>query len=402
MWRLASRNILRQRARTALTLAAVALGVASLVLTGGFVADMLAQLREATIHSQLGHLQIYKRGQFESGGQRPFEFLIDDATTVMRAAASVRGIAAQGRRLSFSGLIDNGKGELPIFGEGVEPAVEARIGSALSIISGRQLAADDRFDMVAGEGLAHAMKLKVGDSANLVLSTREGALNTFDFRVVGISRSLSKEHDARAVRIPLDAAQELADTSAVNAIVVLLDDTDDTERARNDLEHALPSDVEVKTWQELAEFYKSTAALYERQFGFLQVIIMVMVLLSVANSVNMSLHERTGEFGIMRALGRSSSDVFKLAVLETAVLGIAGASLGILIGIVLALVVSAVGIPMSPPPNSESGFTAAIRVVPSVLAAAFGLGVVASIAASLLPARHLARIPLVDALRRAL
>jgi putative ABC transport system permease protein len=156
----------------------------------------------------------------------------------------------------------------------------------------------------------------------------------------------------------------------------------------------------VKTWDELAEFYNSTAALYQRQFGFLQLIILVMVLLSVANTVNMSLHERTAEFGIMRALGRTGRSVFALAVVETAVLGVIGAALGVVAGIILALVISAIGIPMSPPPNSESGFTAGIRVVPWVIAVAFASGVIATIGASLLPARHLARLPVVDALRR--
>jgi putative ABC transport system permease protein len=59
-----------------------------------------------------------------------------------------------------------------------------------------------------------------------------------------------------------------------------------------------------------------------------------------------------------------------------------------------------IGIPMPPPPNFESGFTAAIQIVPMILAAAFGLGILASIAAALLPARHLARIAVVEALRR--
>ena len=53
-----------------LTLAAIALGVASLVLGGGFVDDILLQLREATIHSHLGHLQVYKIGQFAIERQR--------------------------------------------------------------------------------------------------------------------------------------------------------------------------------------------------------------------------------------------------------------------------------------------------------------------------------------------
>jgi putative ABC transport system permease protein len=400
MFKLALRNILRQRARTGLTLAAIALGVASLVLSGGFVEDVLLQLRELTIRSQLGHLQVYKRGQFASGGHHPFNFLIEDAPAIAHAVDALPEVVDRAARLNFSGLISNGHGELPILGEGVEPEREARIGSAISMLAGRRIAASDDFGIMVGEGLANALKLKVGDSVDLVLTTREGAMNTLDFRIVGVFRSLSKEFDARAVRIPLRAAQELTATSGVSAIVVLLADTDLTTRARAELESRLPPGYEVKTWQELAEFYNNTAALYQRQFGVLQLIILVMVLLSVANSVNMTLHERTPEFGIMRALGRTGRDVFRLAVLETVLLGTIGAALGIVVGVVIAAVISMIGIPMPPPPNSESGFTGAIRIVPTILATAFALGTFASAGAALLPARQIARIPIAEALRR--
>jgi putative ABC transport system permease protein len=400
VFKLARRNILRQRTRSGLTLAAIALGVASLVLSGGFIDDILLQLREATIRSQLGHLQIYKSGQFASGGHHPYDFLIESPDVIERVVDAVPGVVARAARVSFSGLISNGRGELPILGEGIEPEPEARIGSAISMLAGRKLTAGDNFGVMVGEGLAHALKLKVGDSVNLVLATREGAMNTLDFKLVGVFRSLSKEYDAHAVRIPLRAAQELTATSGVNAVVVLLAATDLTARARADIEARLPSGYEVKTWQELADFYNSTAALYERQFGVLQVIILVMVLLSVANSVNMTLHERTPEFGIMRALGRTGRDVFRLAVLETALLGAVGAAIGVAVGAALAAVISAIGIPMPPPPNSESGFTAAIQIVPTILAAAFAVGILGSIGAALLPARHLARTPVAEALRR--
>jgi putative ABC transport system permease protein len=398
--KIALRNILRQRARAGLTLAAIALGVASLVLSGGFVEDILRQLREATIHSQLGHLQIYREGRFASGGHRPFDFLLDNAPTIVRTVAPLPEVDVQAKRLEFSGLLGNGRGELPILGEGVEPAAEARIGAAFTVLAGRPLQASDRFAAVIGEGLAAAMKLKPGDRINLMLSTREGATNTLDFNVVGIFRSLSKEYDARAVRVPLAAAQELTASDAVSSIVVLLKDTGATDAVRSELLRRLPNGLEVKTWRELAEFYNSTAALYQRQFGFLQIIILVMVLLSVANAVNMTLHERVPEFGIMRALGHTGRDVFRLAVLETAMLGAVGALAGILAGAILAVVISAIGIPMAPPPNSESGFVAGIRVVPWVLALAFASGLLATVIAALLPARHLARIEVVEALRR--
>jgi putative ABC transport system permease protein len=245
------------------------------------------------------------------------------------------------------------------------------------------------------------MKLEPGDRVNLVTSTREGAANTLDFEIVGVARSLSKEYDARSVRLPLQAAQELTDVAGASAFVVLLARTEDTGRARAMLASRLPPGLEVKTWHELDDFYKNTAALYERQFGFLQGVILVMVLLGVANSMNMTLHERTAEFGIMRALGRTGREVFLLAIAEAALLGAIGALAGVIAGAALAWLISAIGIPMAPPPNSESGFHARIQVVPVVLAAAFALGLLAAVCGSLVPARHVTRVPLSDALRRA-
>jgi putative ABC transport system permease protein len=400
---LALRSVLRQRMRTALTLAAIAFGVASLIISGGYVEDLLLQLREATIHSRLGHLQIYKAGQYASGGQRPFDYLIDNTAMIDRAVAGLPGVVAQARRLSFSGLVGNGRGDLPVIGEGVQPGPERLIGTALTMLSGRRLTADDRYRLVVGEGLASALKVKVGDSVNLVLTTRDGAMNTLEFDVVGVFRSLSKEYDARGVQIPLSAAAELVDTNGVSAIVVLFDRTAQTETAAALLATQLPAaQFEIKTWRELADFYNGTAALYERQFAVLQAIILVMVLLSVANTVNMTLHERIAEFGVMRALGRRSVDVFRLAVLETAAMGILGGILGVVVGVAVALLVSKIGIPMPPPPNSEAAFTASIQLVPSVIVTAFLLGVTGAVIASVYPARKIARVPVVEALRQAI
>jgi len=401
MLKLAFRNIFRQRARAGFTLAAIALGVAGLVLSGGFVQDILFQLRESTIHSQLGHIQLHNRG-LAPGNQLASESLIDDPALIGDVVRRVPGFVVQAQRLGFSGLLSNRRGGLPIVGEGIEPGAEAKIGSAVTMLSGRRLSGTDRYAILVGEGLANALKLRIGDSVDLSLATRAGAANALEFKVVGIFRSLSKEYDARAVQIPLPAAQEATDTPGASSIVVLLENTDQTAVAVQWLEARLPASLQAQTWQELATFYNSTEALYRRQFGVLQAIILLMVVLSVANSVNMTLHERMQEFGIMRAIGRSGMGVFADCMLETALVGMIGSLLGVCVGVAVAVGVSAVGIPMPPPPNSESGFQGAIQVVPGIIAAALGLGVAASIAAALLPARHLARISIIDALRRGL
>ncbi|MCP5241059.1 MAG: FtsX-like permease family protein, partial [Zoogloeaceae bacterium] len=122
--------------------------------------------------------------------------------------------------------------------------------------------------------------------------------------------------------------------------------------------------------------------------------------LSVVNSINMSTFERQSEFGTLRALGNRPRDVFRMLMAEGLVLGVGGASIGVLVGILIAAVVSAIGIPMPPPPNANVGYTAFIRIVPEILAKAWLIGLVATVLAAMLPARRTVKTPIVDALRQ--
>jgi putative ABC transport system permease protein len=401
MWKLALRNVLRHKARTGMTLLAIVVGVASLILSGGFVQDIFRQLGEALIHSQSGHVQLSRSGYFERGARSPEKFLIADPEPLRKSIAALPGVDDVMGRVYFAGLLNNGRSDLPIVGEGIEPAREARLGSGVIILAGRALREQDANGMMVGHGLANALKLKPGDWATLVMNTAGGALNSQEFQVVGVFQTFSKDYDARAVRLPLAAAQEMLASSGVNTLVVSLGKTEDTDATAAALiQRHEKQGLEVKTWLQLNDFYAKTVEMYDAQFGVLRIIILLMVLLSVANSVNMTVFERVGEFGTMMALGNRSARVFQLIVAENAILGLIGAVAGVVLGIALALAISAVGIPMPPPPNSDMAYTGHILVVPSVVAGAFVVGLVATVAAALLPAARVHRIPVVDALRQ--
>ena len=70
MFKLALRNILRQKGRTATTLAAIVVAVVGLILSSGFVEDIFAPLGEVIIHSQSGHLQVGKARYFTYGSRQ--------------------------------------------------------------------------------------------------------------------------------------------------------------------------------------------------------------------------------------------------------------------------------------------------------------------------------------------
>lgn len=378
------------------------MGVASVIVAGGFVQDIFNHLAESTIRSQTGHLQIARAGFFASGSRSPEKLLIDDAAALERVLAAEPEVTDHMGRLQVAGLLSNGRADLAVVGEGVEPEKEARLGTYVDILHGRRLAPADRFGIVVGEGVAQSLTLRVGDPVSLLVSTPQGAVNALDFEVIGISRSFSKEFDARSVKLPLSAAQELLDTRGVNVIVVTVARTPDAGRVAQTLAPALlPLDLQVKPWHEISDFYGKAVDMYAKQFGVLQAIVLLMVILSAVNCVNTTTFERIDEFGTMRALGDRNADVIALILAETVILGLGGAAAGVLLGGALAAGISFVGIPMPPVPNSNLEYTARIVFDPGTVAYAFASGAGATVVAAIPASLRISRISIVDALRQA-
>ncbi|TAK90365.1 MAG: ABC transporter permease [Burkholderiaceae bacterium] len=401
---LAFRNLSRQWVRSGMTLAAIAFGVAGLILTGGFIRDVYHQLAEALIHSQTGHFQIARDGYFHLGSQSPEKYLIKNPELLAARVRQVPDVVDVMARLDFSGLLNNGETDLSVRVEGIEPERENRLGSYVRMVAGTQLPVGDPHGVLLGKGVADRLKLKSGDPVTLVTNTPEGALNTIELTVRGVFVSAAKDYDDRIVRIPLPAAQEVLTVAGATRLVVLLQQREQTDSAVVATRALLAGNgaqpMEISTWIQLNDFYTKTVNMYDHQFAVLQIVILVMVMLSVANAVNMSIFERTGEFGTMRALGNRSHYISRLVMLENCLLGATGALIGVVLGLALAVLISWIGIDMPPPPNMSQGYTAAIRVTPGILGSAFLIGVCATVVACVWPALKVSKKPIVDALRQ--
>lgn len=385
-----------------MALAAVIFGVTGLIVSGGFVQDIFVQLGEAIIHSQTGHVQVFRRDFLERGMRQPERFLIESPDRLGARLAAAPGVTEVAARLNFSGLLNNGRRDLAIIGEGIEASKEARLGGYLKVITGRQLSDKDTFGMMVGQGVAAALGLSVGDLATVIVNTSDGALNTLDLEVIGVFQSFSNDFDSRAIRIPLRSAQDLLLTEGANLMVISLKETAQTDAVHARLLPLLPSDIEARTWYQLSDFYEKAVQLYDRQFGVLQLIILFMVLLSVANTVNMGVAERLSEFGTLQALGNSRQQVFRLILFENVLLGAIGAAGGLVIGLLAAETISTIGIPMPAPPNSNQGYTAHIQLDVWTSLKAVAIGFSSAALASLLPARRVSRTPIVDALHHSI
>lgn len=398
--RLAFRNLARNKNRTLVAILTVAGGVTAFLLAGGFINWVFHDMREATIHSQLGHIQIIRPGYFEKGIADPYAYLLPGTSAEEDMIRSTEGVTSITPRLAFSGLVSFGDVSVGFTGEGIDPVRERPISSRITIKDGRDLESMDDTSAILGEGLAKSLGVKPGNSIVLLGTAANGSANAIEVTVAGTFFTIYKEYDDTALRLPIPLARKLMRVSGATSWVALLNNTELTtgtiEAIRPSL---LPKDFQIVSWTELADFYNKTVVLFSKQVDVVKIIIGLIIILTISNTQTMSVLERTTEIGTSLALGVRSSEILRLFLLEGVMLGIAGGLIGISLGYALGAVISAIGIPMPPPPGMARGYTGQILVSSTLAIDALLLAFVTTLLASVMPAWRASRMNIVDALR---
>ena len=401
---LSVRNIFRNGRRTAITVFSIVIGFAAMACFGGFIEFSFEGLRENTIRTQLGHLQIYAHGYWKKRVSDLESVLIADPDEVMERIADLPGVATVTPRLSFSGLGSTGNATVNMSVIGVDPEAEQDFSDFEILVEGRTLEPDDPEAGLIGEELRNGLGAEIGDWVTVLTSSFDGVINAVDFRVAGVVRTGSKEYDSVFAKVPIELAQRARETEEVERIVVLLENTEDLQELQPRIEEILSKldrKFEIRRWDELAGFYDAVVALYTGIFTVFAGIVGVVVMFSVANTMTMAVFERTGEIGALRAIGARRSTLVAMFLTEGVGVGLLGASLGVVASWLIAGAVEmAGGIPMPPPPGMSQGFQAYFNLTGGVLLDAFAVTVAATLVSSVYPAFAASRIRIVEALQQ--
>jgi putative ABC transport system permease protein len=397
--RIAWRNVIRQGRRSLIAIFAIGCGVIAMMLTEGFIEWLLWANREGVAVTQLGHIQIAKPGYYENGKSDPFPYLLPRAIPDLQADLFGQDLKSITPRLDFSGLISHGDSTLSFVGQGIDATNDPGL-HYLAIVDGQTLAAEDPKGILVGVGLAANLDIRVGDNVVLLTGTRTGGMGAIEAHVRGLASTSMKAYDDSMIRVPIGLARQLLRTEGAHVWVVSLRDTDRTgvitDRLRKDT--ALTT-YEIQPWTALADFYNKTVELLGRQVAVVRTIIAAIIVLSITNTMTMSVIERTVEIGTAMALGVQRQRILGQFVMEAALLGIIAGACGAVIGFLAAMAISAVGIPMPPAPGMSRGFTASIMITPAIVGDALLLAVVSTLLASAYPAWRASRLEIVNALR---
>jgi putative ABC transport system permease protein len=393
-------NIIRQTRRSLTAILAIAFGIMALLLGSGFIEWNLWYGRESTIHSQLGHVRVFKPGYLESGLADPFAYLLPNDVSQITKIESVAQVRSLAPRLAFNGLISLGESTISFIGEGVDGEREQALSRSMTIVAGEGLSPQDPKGIIIGQGLAANLGAKPGDTVVLLVNTPSGGVNAVEGRVRGLFATITKAYDDSALRVPIAMSRKLLRVSGSHSYALLLDKTEHTDAVVAQLRERFRGEpLEFVPWSQMADFYNKTAELFSRQVSVVRLIIALIIVLSISNSLMMSVMERTREIGTMMALGTKRAGVLRLFLAEGALLGMFGGVIGLVAGWLAALGVSAIGIAMPAPPGMAFGYTAEIMVTWPMALQAFALAVFTTLAASVYPAWKASRMEIVNALR---
>jgi putative ABC transport system permease protein len=414
LFKLALRGLLRNRRRSMVTLLAIAFGFAAIALFAGYTHNVYDGLGRQSIHGEmLGHLTISKTGMRTEGKLYPEKYLLtaNEVSAISTLVKEEKQVELVAPRLGLSGLVSNGRASTIFMAEGVEPTAAKRLQSGAltdeerksGMFDNLMASLDDARPEVVNlsDGLAEMLHLKVGGQAAVLVNTLSGQANALDITLGKSFNTGNAGSNDKFAFVSLSLAQSLLDAEGrADRLTVLLDDVAQTEPMRVVLLKKLSVagyDVEIKTWQELSDFYTQVHGMFDMIFGFIFSIVITVVIMSVANSMGMTVIERTREIGTLRAIGLKRSGVIRLFTLESMLLTIIGCVTGLLIALCVRWGINVAHI-FYTPPNSASAVPLLIDMDAGRIIFTFiMMGIVGTLAAYL-PARRAAKKDIIDAL----
>jgi putative ABC transport system permease protein len=241
---------------------------------------------------------------------------------------------------------------------------------------------------------------------DLLAATATGSPNVVSLTVTEARYQSPREFDDMYVGMTIGLAQQLlygrGEHKAV-AIAIQLRRTADVAKAKARLEsmfRARKLDLEVHDFRELNPEYNQVIGLFSAIFVFIAVIMGIIVLFTVVNTMTMTVMERINEIGTIRAMGVRRSGVRRQFLLEGSLLGVLGATAGVVLSTVIAVWFNSLGATWIPPGESSPIPLRLLTTGVAWLQFAVWLGLVLmATVAAYVPARRAAGMKVVDALR---
>lgn len=340
--KLSWKNIWRNKRRTLLTINAIGFGVMALVALHNYYDGFHEQVIHNVIRYQSGHLVVSYPGYHLRNNPQIF---IKTPVKIDHWLKEQDTVQTYSHRVALQGMVSTAYGSANIGIVGIEPKRERDVTKFSSnMVVGKYLAEkkEKTKAIVIGKELAKVLKAEIGTKVVVLTQGIDGSIGNELFFVQGIFKTQS-DADKGLAFIHIEDARSILSLpkTAVHQVAIVLKSETDLVPVRDSFRSFFGSPAEAKllveSWKDLQKPVMAMIELNKSANRLLMFIILFVAALGIANSVLMSILERTREFGVMFAIGTTKVEVMRFVMVETMLLGIVGVLLGNFMGLGLTM-----------------------------------------------------------------
>lgn len=399
-WVMAYRDLIRNKRRTVITFIAISLGLTLVIFMNGLITGMMNNMLKDTIRLESGHVQLRAESYEVVKTSLLWQDLLNNADEIAAKAKAMPEVQAVSPILWAGGILGTVSESTNVRVSGIDTTSALFDPIREGLRDGEFLSEDGRGEILIGQKLADELKVGVGDRINLAVGNPDGLPEEGSFTIVGLINTGFPGIDNANVFLSLAQAQAITGSgNRASTVRILLNDEADTEAVVAAMQ---APGIQVLDWKELNEFIMTTMETGTAFYAILYAIIFLVVAVIIANTLLMSVFERTREIGILASLGMKGRQIMTMFLFEATILGLIGCFFGIILGGVLVWYFSINGIyygelgdAMGDLAFGNSLYTALVPL--NLLSMSFWMMVVIIIV-SLYPAWYAARLQPVEAL----
>ena len=402
---LAWKNLSRYKRRTAITVAALAVGVTFYIWIDGWLVGAETESERNLIWYETAAAKIMNVSYWEDIETFPLKHVVA-APATLEAGLEAAGIAYT-RRTVFAGELFFGDGAKPVKMVALDPATDGRVYRLDQSISEGSFLEGTGEGILLGEWLARDLGIQVGDPVVVRTRTRYGAFQTLDLEVAGILNSPNPVINKGTGFVSLAAIEEAMEMEgAVSELALYFPDWQQPQARLAQIEPLLAGNPELTllSWRDLAQDYLMFAKMKQSGSGIYLLLVFIIAAVGITNTMLMAVYERVREIGMMRALGMKNSAIRLAFLLEAGGIGLLGSGLGVVLGSLITFFMVRHGIDLS---SMVGEMDIGYRISgvfysawhPAALVGGFIFGILATMVISLIPSSRALKKGITDCLR---
>jgi len=286
-----------------------------------------------------GHLQIHQKGFFEN--QTMENAFIPDSGLIstLNELKDKQMIKDFSMRVQTDALISFNDTTSGAVVQSIDVEKEKQLTTLHSKIlpGGRELNSSDRKNIIMGDTLAKNLGTGVNSIITLLTQGFDGSICAEKLTIVGLFKSGNPSYDQRLILMPhAQAVETFAMGDFIHSIIISINRSSDLNQIMSKLKNVTDaSSIEILGWRELIPDIVQFVVIDVSVGYIFAAILFLVVALTVLNTIQMSVFERTREFGVMLSIGTSPKNVFSIILFESVFITVIGIAAGLILGSVI-------------------------------------------------------------------